>query len=76
MTDQVESKEDKFKRLSEPRLNNALAKLKIIGNLTGSGYAFNSQQAGHVLGALKAAVADLEAKFQKGLKRQGHSDTV
>ena len=74
MDNPSESKADKFKRLAEPRVENALKKLKIIGNLAGSGYEYSGDQVAKILGNLKAAVDELEKKFQKGLNRRGRSD--
>ena len=64
-----ETKEEKFKRLSEKRVNVALDKIRIIGNLASSQYAFNSEQIETIMTALKSAVAEIEEKFQKPLQR-------
>ncbi len=70
----IESKADKFKRLSEPRVESTLKKIKIIGNLAGSGYEYTAEQVEKILGALKAAVDEVEKKFQKGLNKKGFHD--
>jgi hypothetical protein len=72
--DNAESKADKFKRLAEPRVGNAIKKIKIIGNLSGSGYEFTAEQVGTILTTLKTAVEEVEKKFQKRLDRKGHND--
>ena len=51
-----ESKADKFKRLAEHRVNNAIAKIGLIGNLSASSYDFNADQVEKILSGLKAAV--------------------
>lgn len=69
-----ESKADKFKRLAEPRVNNALAKIALLGNLTSSSYEFTAEQAEKILTSLKAEVEAVEQKFQKALSRRGYND--
>ena len=66
-----ESKADRFKRLSEPRVANAVKKIEIIGNLAGSNYEFTSEQINQMLATLKTAVGEVEAKFQKVLTCRG-----
>ncbi|HXV18847.1 MAG TPA: hypothetical protein VD883_02085 [Candidatus Omnitrophota bacterium] len=69
-----ESKADRFKRLSEPRVSNAVKKIKLIGNLAGSSYEFTPEQVSNILTALKTSVEEVESKFQNLLKRRGLSD--
>ena len=69
-----ESKADKFKRLAEPRVGNAIKKIEIIGNLASSGYEFSADQVDKILTSLRTTVDEVEKKFQKGLNRQGHND--
>ncbi len=66
-----ESKADRFKRLSEPRVNNAVKKIEIIGNLAGSSYEFTAAEVEKILTILKSAVGEVEAKFQKVIARKG-----
>ncbi len=70
----AESKADRFKRLAEPRVGNAIKKIEIIGNLASSSYEFSTEQVERILGSLKASVDEVEKKFQKGLNRKGHND--
>ncbi len=65
MSEQSESKEDKFRRLAGMRVNNALQKIRLIGNLAGSGYSYTPEQIEKIIVALKGAIAEVEAKFQK-----------
>jgi hypothetical protein len=67
-----ETKEDKFKRLAEKRVNGALDKIRIIGNLASPQYAFNSEQIERIISALRTAVSDVEAKFQKPLQKSAN----
>lgn len=71
--DKQESKADRFKRLSELRVGNAVKKIEIIGNLAGSNYEFSAEQIANILTTLKSAVGEVEAKFQKVLSRRGLS---
>ena len=69
MSEHSESKEDKFRRLAGMRVNNALQKIRIIGNLAGSGYAYAPEQIEKIIVALNAAIAEVEAKFQKKIEK-------
>ncbi len=60
-----ESKEQKFARLATKRTQAALGKIRLLGNLTGSGYRYTEDQANKVLAALRQAVDELEGKFRK-----------
>jgi len=64
-----ESREDKFKRLAEKRVNVALDKIRLIGNLASPQYAFTPEQIERIITALQSSVADVEEKFQKPLQR-------
>lgn len=61
----VETKEAKFTRLASKRTQAALIKIRLLGNLTGSGYHYTEEQANKVLGSLRQAVDELEGKFRK-----------
>ena len=65
-----ESKEERFKRLAEPRVNRALDKIRLINNLATSQYSFSAEQASKIIRALRDAVSELEDKFQRRLDRQ------
>ena len=69
-----ESKADKFKRLATGRVNNALAKIELIGNLASSHYDFTFEQYERILISLKEAVENLDKKFQKTLNKKGFND--
>ena len=74
MDNPAESKADKFKRLAEPRVGSTVKKIKLIGNLTSSSYEYTPEQAERILSTLKAAVDEVEKKFQKGLNKKGFND--
>ena len=64
-----ESKESKFKRLAEKRVNVAIQKIGLIGNLANPNYAYTPEQVEKIIVALSAASAEVEEKFQKVLDR-------
>lgn len=63
-----ESKSDKFRRLAKKRVPAALAKIKNVGNLGGSGYEYTAEQVEKIETALNNAVAATVEKLQAGLK--------
>jgi len=65
-----ETREEKFKRLAEKRVNGALDKIRIIGNLASPQYAFDSEQIERIMSTLKSAVSEVEEKFQKPLQKK------
>ena len=65
-----ETKEQKFKRLAEVRVNNALQKIKLIENLANPSYSYTPEQIEKIITALKASIAEIEQKFQKVLDNQ------
>ncbi len=66
-----ETKEQRFQRLASKRTQAALQKIRLIANLTSSSYAYTPEQAAKILGALRAAVDALEARFNRVRGSQG-----
>ena len=62
---QGETKEQRFQRLASKRTQAALQKIRLLGNLTSSSYAYTPEQAGKIIGALREAVGTVEAKFNR-----------
>ena len=62
---QGETKEQRFQRLATKRTQAALQKIRLLSNLTSSSYAYTPEQAAKILGALRAAVDAVEAKFNR-----------
>ena len=62
---QGETKEQRFQRLATKRPQAALQKIRLLGNLTSSSYSYTPEQAAKILGALRAAVGEVEAKFNR-----------
>jgi hypothetical protein len=60
-----ETKEQRFQRLASKRTQAALQKIRLIGNLTSSSYSYTPDQAAKIIGALRAAVGEVEAKFSR-----------
>jgi len=65
-----ETKTERFARLAEQRVNNALDKIRLIGNLASPQYEFTAEQVEKIMVALQAAIAEMEEKFQKPLDRK------
>ncbi len=60
-----ESKNEKFKRLAENRVNNVLYQVKLIGNLSNkSNYDYSDEDILKIIRSLKNAVNDLEIQFK------------
>lgn len=64
-----ETREDKFKRLAENRVNVALDKIRLIGNLASPQYAFSPEQIKTIMTALIESISEIEGKFKKPLKK-------
>ena len=60
-----ESKSDKFKRLATKRVKNAISKVELIANLSGSGYEYTPEQVEKILSALQGSVDKVKAAFSK-----------
>ena len=70
--DKRETREERFKRLAEARVNSTINKIEIIGNLASNNYAFTSEQVEKIIITLKAAVDELENKFEKILDKKDY----
>ena len=61
----------KFEELAERRVNEALNKIRLVGNLSHTGnYEYTEAHAKQILLVLKAAIKDVETKFSN----KGRSD--
>lgn len=58
----------RFKRLAPKRVNNALRAVRLIRNLTGSGYEYTPEEAAKITTALREAVNDMTNAFTEGGK--------
>jgi hypothetical protein len=62
---QGETARDRFLRLAPPRMDGALKKIKLLGNLAGSGYQYEPNEAQEMVDALTQAVDEVRDKFSK-----------
>ncbi len=60
-----ESKSDKFKRLATKRVKNAISKVELIANLSGSSYEYTPEEVEKILNALQGSVDKVKAAFSK-----------
>ena len=58
-----ETKEMKFVRLGKARMDKALKGIRLIGNLSGSGYSYNAEQIEKMEQALHSAVEATMERF-------------
>ena len=65
MSEQTESKSDKFKRLATKRVKNAISKIGLIGNLASPGYEYTSEEAESISNALQESVDKVKVAFSK-----------
>jgi len=64
-----ESKSEKFKRLAELRVNNALKSIQLIGNLSNkSVYQYDPSDARKIIRVLKNSITKLEKDFASSSK--------
>jgi len=60
----AETKSDKFKRIANLRVNNALKSIRLISNLSRkSDYEYTDKQIGTILAALNDEIADMAGEF-------------
>lgn len=71
-----ETKADKFRRLAKMRVPGALAKIRNIGNLSGSGYEYTAEQVEKIATALNDRVVSVVEKLKAGLKKGSDGETV
>ena len=61
----AEGPRERFLRLAPARTSAALKRIELLSNLTGSGYAYEPEEAQQILDAMFDAVHDLKRKFEK-----------
>lgn len=62
-------KQAKFRQLANKRVTTALKRIEMVGNLGNrNAYAYTEDEANKVIGALKQAVAEAEARFRPSSK--------
>ncbi len=66
-SEQQETKEEKFRRLANARVNRALKSIQVIGNLANPAiYDYTDKQVSQIVRALRAEVKELQQRFQGG----------
>ena len=66
-----ESPRARFLRLGPKRVDVALKKISLIGNLSGSGYAYEDGEARKMISALNKAVEEVASKFSRKSSAKG-----
>ena len=64
-----ETPEEKFVRIANLRVPNAIKKIKLIGNLSASAYKYTDEQISKIIASIRQVVDEVEAKFKKGTKK-------
>lgn len=59
-----ETKQAKFKRVVIPRVNKALRAIELVGNQSGSAYAYTDKDIDVIVDALTDAVSAVEARYK------------
>ncbi|MFH1459568.1 MAG: hypothetical protein ABIG64_04255 [Candidatus Omnitrophota bacterium] len=60
-----ESKHDRFKRLASKRVQNAIKKIEIIGNLASPGYEYSEEDVEKITSSLQATLDQVKNAFSK-----------
>jgi hypothetical protein len=60
-----ESPRERFLRLAPPRVDAALKKIGLIGNLSRNGYEYELAEVKQMINALEDAVEDVKQKFSR-----------
>lgn len=62
----LETKHDRFKRLAQNRVNNALKQIELIGNLSNlNNYEYTQDEVRKIIKVLKNSIDSIEKKFEK-----------
>jgi hypothetical protein len=66
----IETKHDRFKRLAESRVNNAIKQLELIGNLSNlNNYEYTQDEVKKIIKVLKNSLDLIEKKFETDKNR-------
>lgn len=70
-----ETKRQKFIRLAESRINNALKQIELLSNLSNSSvYEYSKEDVNQMIKSLKDAIANLEYSFKDSKKKFSFKD--
>lgn len=67
---EAETKHDKFKRLANQRVANALKKIELIGNLSSSGYEYAPEEVEKIFAAIQQTLDSTKNRFSKSKKEE------
>ena len=67
---EAETKHDKFKRLANQRVANALKKIELIGNLSSSGYEYSQEEVDKIFSAIQQTLDSTKNRFSKAKKEE------
>ncbi len=66
-TRRTETKNEKFRRLAESRVNTVLDRLRLLGQLSDKkNYDYTDEQVSKIFRAIDSELKDTKSKFQKG----------
>jgi len=65
MSEQTETKNEKFKRLATKRVQNAIAKVELVGNLASPSYEYSAEEVEKILAAIQETLDKVKAAFSK-----------
>lgn len=69
-----ETKREKFTRLAESRMNNALKQIQLIGNLSNtSAYDYTTEDVDKIIKTLRKSINELEVTFKGDAKAKKFS---
>jgi len=60
-----ESKHDRFKRLASKRVQNAIKKIELIGNLSSPGYEYSEEDVEKIFTSLQQTLDSVKESFSK-----------
>ena len=64
-----ETKEQRFIRVAEPRVNRACKAIYLLGNLASPGYSYSDEQVEAMFAAVQESLDNARAAFQKREKK-------
>jgi hypothetical protein len=67
----AESPREKFLRLAPPRTDQALGRIRLLGNLASPSYEWTPEEAKQIMDVLFDAVHDLKRKFEHASEPKG-----
>ena len=63
--------EDKFKKLADRRVNNAIKQLRLVGNLSNkNNYGYTDEQAKKIINTLTSELNELKTRFKMNINKK------